>query len=283
MNIIGMVDDEQELQRYVSFEKYMDFISTKKIFLSKISAFDDHLEGAYTPVMAFLSGGGGKALENLVHSMPMSENSEVTVSHQKEISERSQQKLNTHEMSSVFKGYPFKVYSGQLEDIKKGEREWINAVCWHGSNAESMAMWKIYGENDNAVCIISDVASLRQSVKTPKETILTLAKIEYIDHLKEEFKILTPLASYIHKSYPYAFEKEYRLLAYNPNERILDKRPNSMGVLLDVDICRLVKEIRVSHKSPDWFFEMVKRFTKVYISKSIPVTRSEMGKNAIFS
>lgn len=279
MKIVGDIESKQELHRYINFEKYMDLISTKKIFLSKISSFEDHLEGSFTPVLSFMSKGGGKALASLVASIPSTDHSAQVIDNREEI----EKELNEHDMSSIFKGFPYKDYGEQFEYIQKQHREWINAVCWHANDFESMAMWKIYGENDNAVCIITDVSKLQMSITAPQGVSLNLVKIKYINHREDEITEFNPLTPFMHKSKPYSFEKEYRLLAYRPNSKILEQRPiNDTGILLDVNIGTLIKEIRVSQKSPEWFYKMVERFSKKYISENISVSRSTMVHKAIY-
>lgn len=283
MELIQPIELNQDLHRYMNFEKFMDLISTKKIFLSKISAFDDHLEGSFTPVNAFMLNGSAKMLSLVVTSMPRVDNSPESRKEREVAITAAEQECDEHEMSGLFKGFPYKDYGDQFEHIQKQHREWINANCWHASNSESMAMWKIYGESDSSVCIISDVSLLKESITAPEEISLTLAKIQYIDHSKDNFKSFHPLAPYIHKSTPYTFEQEYRLIAYNPDSKLLDERPkDDAGVLLNVNINRLIKEVRVSHKAPAWFFNMVKRFSKDYISPDINVVRSEMDNKAIY-
>ena len=54
-------------------------------------------------------------------------------------------------------------------DLTAGEmvlrlREFVAASCWHGNEQESAAMWRLYAQSNEAVCIQSTFRKLREAI-----------------------------------------------------------------------------------------------------------------------
>ncbi|WP_435927216.1 hypothetical protein [Dryocola sp. BD613] len=277
MEKLGDINGTTRLQKYMDFSKFVDLINTKNIFLSKASCFEDKTEGSLSLAFEILHNGFAEILDNaLCNVFP-------TIDAPTE-EERKNKKKIQDEFDSNYDNRSYPTPFGQLyekeinfDDYVSKHREWIDVTCWHAeqNKKENMAMWKIYGGAHNSVCILTDVNRLERNIVTPENNKLTIAKVEYISHLADEFKYEHVLAPFTHKSGFYEYEKEVRIIGYSPNRNLAENRVDSGTTIKIIDINDLIEEIRVSPFAPDWFFELVKSICHKY-SLSIPVNRSQI-------
>ncbi|MGR5250920.1 DUF2971 domain-containing protein [Vibrio astriarenae] len=281
MEIVGKIDASTELQRYIDFAKFVDMLDTRKLFLSRVSCFEDQLEGGLTPTYIMVSSGMANLLSQAVCSLPSA--TKLTEEERAE-SEAHKNKLNNdyenRTYNTVFGRFPHsEVEHGT---VFKQHRHWVDVSCWHANKTESMAMWKIYGGSTSSVCIITNVERLSRSVVKKPEYELVLSPVHYISHGEGSFQEYHGLAPLMHKSEFYSFENEVRLLTYNPNADLLSERPdNDLGTVVDINLGTLIQEIRVAHDAPEWFFKLVKSITKKY-NIDANVIRSKMSQAPIF-
>jgi len=277
MEIIEPLDLDIELQKYMDFSKFVHLLDSNKLFLSKTSNFEDKLEGGLTPTFSFLNNGAALALNHLVNNifpsaLPLTTEQKLE---KKERSEQYEHQRKNHAFKTVFGD--FKSKDHDFNHIYQRHSEWVDVSCWHANNSESMAMWKIYGGHINSVCIVSSVEKLSSAIIKPSNKRIAISKIHYIDHESEHFKSEHPLAPLLHKSKFYTFENEVRLIAYNPNAKILENREkDDAGTLIKVDIDTLIKEIRVAPDAPEWFFKLVRSLTKEKYGLKVEVVKSKI-------
>lgn len=282
VEIVGNIEESTELQRYMDFAKFVDMLDTRKLFLSRVSCFEDQLEGGLTPTYIMVSNGMANILEQAICSMP---SATKPTDEERTQSEAYKNKLkkdyNNRTYNTVFGRFPHSEV--EYETVFKQHRHWVDVSCWHANKTESMAMWKIYGGSTNSVCIITNVERLSKSVIKKPEYKLVLSHVHYISHDEDNFKEYHGLAPLMHKSEFYSFENEVRLLIYNPNADLLSKRPDDdRGTVVDINLAQLIQEIRVAHDAPEWFFNLIKSITKKY-SVDAKVIRSKMSKAPRFS
>ncbi|GAA0200318.1 hypothetical protein GCM10009123_04590 [Kangiella japonica] len=92
-----------------------------------------------------------------------------------------------------------------------------------------------------------------------------------------------PLAPLLHKSKFYSFENEVRLVAYDPEANLMEERDiHDNGTLIDVDLSRLISEVRVAKDAPNWFFELVSTLVKDKYELDVDVKKSKMNQEPIF-
>lgn len=274
MEIVGDFSEVTELQKYMNFSKFMDLIETNKIFLAKASIFEDKSEGDPSLEYKFLNDGSAMMLDFAInHLFPgvRKLSSEERVSHDKitdEMLENIEKRIN----KTIFGDFP----NDELcyDDINKQYKEWIDVSCWHANRYESMAMWKIYSESESSVCIVTSPERMQESIFMPDNYKMIIAKVEYISHDTDSFKIHHQLAPFMHKSNFYTYEQEVRLIGYNLSCEFKESRTD-FGTKLDVDIKNLIQEIRVSPYAPNWFMELVISVCKKY-GLDLPVNRSKI-------
>lgn len=275
IELINDLDENLEVQRYMNFSKFMHLLETSSIYLSKVSNFEDQLEGGLTAWHSAQHNGELAALDMAINGSWPSQNPDQS-------NEIKQENLNhdftVDKIKTIFGKFP----PDEAENVYRKYREWVDVSCWHANLHESMAKWKIYGESDNAVCLISSAGDIKSSIIDNAGKKILMSRVDYIDHEQEFFTNDHPISTLTHKSYFYKYEDEVRLLAYDPNSDISNDRPDDQGgTLLKFDLDKLIGEIRVSHLAPDWFFNLVKSVVNDTYKIDVRVSRSHMSQEPI--
>ena len=163
----------------------------------------------------------------------------------------------------------------------------IVCSCWHLSENESDAMWKLYG-NRFGVMIVSNIKSLKEAIKgqysscfcAPNPQEYLIAPIKYINERSKlrlpDFYVQRP---WLLKRASFAHEHEIRVsheLAWMAFD------PNAAGMLIDIDPRKLIKEIVLSPFSPVWANKPVSEAIEVVLGAkefTVPVRVSEHMKS----
>ncbi len=138
--------------------------------------------------------------------------------------------------------------------------------CWHMSEHESAAMWKLYGPTGDTIAIRTRAIDLLQSISLKHS--LFMGQCYYIDF--DSGKGFPPLPSFIEplffKRKSFEHEKEVRIVAYVPEWRTsgMLSPPNEFGWNVRVDIGRLIREVIVAPFAPRWFLELLKDVATLY-------------------
>jgi len=279
MEIAEHLNLESRIQRYMDLSKFLHLLETSQIFLSKISSFDDKLEGGLTRLDAFMLSGAADLLDFMVNrSFPSLRHMDEKErdEYQKE-NNRIQKEIDAKKLSTVFGEFD----RNECSDVYKFQRDWLDVCCWHKNEQESMAMWKIYGAGTNSLCIETTVQSLIDSVSVDDGCEIYLSDVEYIDHEVDNFQRQHQLSPYLHKSKFYTFEQEVRLIKYQPKSDIRSCRVDP-GSHLNVDLNKLIKVVRVSPEAPEWFFNLIRDIVKYRYNLNADVIYSRMKKEPIF-
>src|SRR5262249_17685971 len=98
--------------------------------------------------------------------------------------------------------------------------------CWHHSEYESEAMWKLYARNDEGLAIKSSLARLSQSLDVAKPEIY-VAAVEYLDYtdssnVMADSPFLYKRRSLEHEREIRAFTKGFTRLAHARDADILE-------------------------------------------------------------
>jgi hypothetical protein len=151
-------------------------------------------------------------------------------------------------------------------EVRKTFRPATFVNCWHLSDHESAAMWKVYLTSNEGVAIVSTFERLAQSIKDPRE--IEIGKVQYRDYSKDAFPAGGNLLHiFLSKQKSFEYEKGIRALYWdselmgeinvNPTKRI-------PGHTIAVDLSTLVEEICVAPTSPSWFHKLVEGTLKTY-------------------
>lgn len=283
MKISNMLDRSTKIQRYMDFSKFLHILESKQIFMCRIDKFEDKLEGGLTTINDFFYSGAAEALSNLVNnSLPLSLG---RACNSPESIEEAQQRQQEYEDKSRNKS--FTTVFGDIElseevtykDVIKAQKQWFDVSCWHSNidDTESIAMWKIYGNDTNSVCITTTIGQLLDSIEEDENVNLLIQKVEYIDHRADHYslEVDSKLAPFVHKHKAYKFENEVRLIAYNHSNDPLNNRADA-GSLIRLKSNDFINSVKVSPEAHEWFFNLVKDIFNDRYEQTGVVARSDL-------
>jgi hypothetical protein len=126
--------------------------------------------------------------------------------------------------------------------------------CWHANDVESAAMWKLYAQ-DSGLAIQSSVGGLIQGFLSVAG--INMALVQYVDFESDELPKL-PYPVYL-KRKSFSHEHELRVVIQD-----VDITAQPDGVLVPVDLSRLIERVYVSPSAPAWIAHVVRRELELY-------------------
>lgn len=148
--------------------------------------------------------------------------------------------------------------------------------CWHISEHESAALWKLYGLGDQSIAIRTTADKLCSVFDDAP-----IAEVKYIDYRTDgwpPFSILTPL---LHKQNSYAHEREARVLVHHIEPGVADVTKNPPGIEVPVSSDELIEEIRVCPTASDLFLSVVRDLTTQF-EVAAPIRRSDLSRDPLW-
>lgn len=252
--LLGMLSPEHEksmnqdkdkskwLWRYMDLSKFVHLLNRKAIFFTNANRFEDKREG-------------------LLHTP-----------------------RNVRAMNILAK-----MAEIQDENSYKDPNEWQRTLrdqmavsCWTQASSESVALWKMYTNGIDGVCIRTNLDTLLEQFNSEKIPVLLHKKVTYSGLGK-----IDELDAFFRKTPEWAFESEYRFLvnmagglnmnAFKPNENEPSFFGFRSGVYVPVEPLQVIKEIRVHYQAPNWIYEDIKALTKNFLGTDQIVNRSELN------
>jgi hypothetical protein len=244
-------EPNSKLWRYMDFTKYVSLLASSGLYFTRADSFEDQYEGAKG-----LKKNKGKwdshfleFFRNAIKNPPpgyKQELSDVEVENQA---------------------------SKLLADLEHGgiaqkQRTFVN--CWHESEHESEAMWRLYSSFlANAVAVRTTYGSLYHSLgRNPS---VSIGRVQYID-LKKNYAGVND--AFWRKRKSFEHEREVRAV-------VQDFDCQEQGKLLTCDLAQLIEAVFVSPKAPAWFAELVTDVNKKYGVK-VSVSTSELIEEPFF-
>ncbi len=134
--------------------------------------------------------------------------------------------------------------------------------CWHINNSESDAMWRLYVKDNEGVAISTTVENLTRSLESCQVNVGS-SRVRYLDfevdtwYHSDDYPVnhATLLTPVLHKRKEFAYESEFRIY-HHVNEAINNddfwtSQPNHKGMLIPVDVERLINEVILHPTSGD--------------------------------
>lgn len=252
-----------KIWRYMDLPKFIDLLRTSSLYFASLPTMEDEWEGAVAPL-----GDSTASVDFLLSAF-----GGTTESARSFID--SQERHNDASRAGVF----------------------IN--CWHRSEVESAAMWKLYEPTGRGIAIHSTVGHLCSSIQDAKES--QLVEVQYVDfNRRGSLDVYNLDRRYSYKRESFRHEQELRLqhfdlmplrpktafeLAENPPlseqsptvdyENVIDLSTLPAGKHFSVDLTQLVQGLVVAPDAPGWFIEVVRDIAARY-GHSFPVSSSAM-------
>lgn len=139
--------------------------------------------------------------------------------------------------------------------------------CWHQSNHESEAMWRLYSRENDGIAIMTEFNYLKDSFICEKD--IYIGKVVYVDYTRQVIPERNDNSRYLHKRKSFEHENEVRAISsiYQKDGEVYNNlyNDNIIGVYYQVDLSILIQKVIVSPFAPDWFLDLVRSVTSRYI------------------
>ncbi len=219
------VDNAQIIWRYFDFPKLVHLLESSSLFFSRLDLLGDPFEGSVAAAdLAALNESWAA----------MSEHS----------------------------GSPMGLYAEHHRLLGSDPRHCLFVSCWHMSDFESVAMWKLYAADMKGIALKSTVGNIRAQL--PSEG--RIRRVKYIDYEVDETLHLSP--AYCKRK---AFEYEREVRAVIP----LSATRAPAGLPLKVDLSSFIAEVRVSPNMRSWMIDLIQQLLVRY-GVSTPCLRSSL-------
>lgn len=260
-------DPNVRIWRYVDLLKLLAFLQTRRLHFSRADKFDDRFEGSLTS---------------------------LNVADRKRL------------LKHAFKHDQTKAQhiAGTWRDITRNAVRGAYVNCWHASETESQAMWKLYGTSTGSVAIQSTYRKLRDVLPSHLcigergnqneawRSEVYLGMVQYRDYRSVEESIPEGnlLYPFMSKRKELQHEQEVRAIALfgqalaagsSDGSRMLNRVSMPEGLRAEVDIDRLVETVCVQPGTPPW----VKRAIEDLIRKcgwNVEVVPSEIDATPLY-
>lgn len=192
----------------------------------------------------------------------------------------------------AFKTYASEDYLDKALSIHRTlrRRSWVS--CWHASEDESEALWRLYSKDSQGISIQTTVGRLTEIVPVTSPNRVTedndmdiryvelsaVSRVHYLNYSTHGPHLNNTIGPLICKRAAFAHEKEVRAIVQSLPLRkgVATHAPDGATVLLkELDLGRFVQKIFVDPLAPDWFLNVVEKLVAQY-KVDVPVVRSTL-------
>ena len=253
------------LYRYMTFDRFLETLN-KGLFIPKASLFDDRWE----------------AMVYLMHEYLKDRNDEISA-----LESGEDAKVPTLDAWYIPDNH---------KHVCEGKKE-VYVSCWNRADHECVAMWKLYGKDENAVMLETDAKELTKAFDNfnnseKKEWLAHLVRLRYVfpgdwkydkvfegeeplwmndfeGGFSESFRFHHTYTGLQYKHISYSFENEYRLIAAHKDR---GERPNN-GIVLPLEKS-FIKRVILQPDSSDTSEGKVRDCLKKNNFNDVPVEKS---------
>ena len=181
-------------------------------------------------------------------------------------------------------GEHYEVMQAHRAQTRDVLRSLVHMSCWHMSEVESAAMWDLYQREGRGVAVVTDWASLTESITSERE--IYGARVRYIDYDTTLIPEGNVFDAFLCKRESYAHEKEVRLIAMTGVEGPEDEDgprpllPEGPVVPIGLDLHAMIKEVRVAPDAPGWIHAVVEEVTRRY-GFGFRVSQSDLARDPV--
>lgn len=251
-----------KLWRYMDLTKFLSLIEYSSLFFTRLDHFQDPFEGTIGNKNNenFWTANELKCKKKWIDVQSQSDNISLCDSELQLLAEQE-----------------FKKYR---ENIKKWRSK--NYVsCWHQSDFESEAMWKLYTRDcKQGIAIQTTFERLYQALPIIPQ--VNFGMVNYINfneynngHSDKRFH---PFDAPWYKRESFSHEKEFRIIIEdigNNGEREWNKN-------IKVDLNILIENVYVSPEAEDWFAQLIKNIIKNRYQFKLNIIHSELNAQPFY-
>jgi hypothetical protein len=157
-------------------------------------------------------------------------------------------------------------------------REHTYISCWHESQHESDAMWKLYG---NAIAVKAKFSSIQKLLSWSETEIKHSGRVNYIDYATEHVSVESSYIPYFFKRLSFAHEKEVRFLIQEHRYDWNAYPPSLPGKSAQLNINSNFEEIVLSPTMEPYVSRAIERVVR-QAGVSITVRQSILLNNPVW-
>ena len=163
-------------------------------------------------------------------------------------------------------------------------RKSVYINCWHMSEHESAALWRLYLKSDEGIAIRSTRNRLGASFSNFDPGVWSVP-VQYIDYLIDDPPVPTRMAPFRYKRKSFEHERELRAIVYadiQTVDGIIQAPPSCQGIRIKTDINQLIDSVFLAPTAPDWVYDLTLRLCKEFKIEADVVRSSLAGDDALF-
>ena len=235
--------DDTLVWRYMDFTKFVDLISTNRLFFSRADKLGDPFEGTYTAT-----------------HVP----SESDLDGLKDGEKEQLRSLRYFEIAAA-----------------KDNRKLFYINCWHANPGESAGMWRLYSQSNESVAVQTTFGKLKAAFPLAPYKILA-GPVNYLDYRTATIKELRGQVVFMSKRWSFEHEQEVRLLFWSVDDAVFcntkENHEPPPGYPVECELEELIQKAYVSPTSPDWFLGLVSRMCSQFGVRA-GVVRSDLASS----
>lgn len=269
--VASSIKEDEKIWRYLPLEALIYLLDKKKLYFTLLSAYEssDPREG-YPPMVAITAFAtvfaGGYLDSNQIEQI------KSNLSHLPEEQLKELVKTLEEKLAEAKKKHKKVLVENFNSIIKKSA---VN--CWHKSNVESEAMWRIY--SSNGVAIVSSINSIKASLeKNTQDIYIHSGSVKYLDyddeHLMPRDCVSDGHVIPLIKSKHYEHEKEFRFFIaakMSATHEIVDPETQ-----IDIEPKSLIEKVVISPYAKEPFVSSVIAICKLYQIPLEKVSKSNL-------
>jgi hypothetical protein len=158
--------------------------------------------------------------------------------------------------------------------------------CWHISDVESAAMWKLYVTHNEGIAVQTTFERLTASFEGDENEIFKVyvGKVRYLDYDHGVFRDGNSFVPFFHKRLSFEHEHELRAIIqpiFPGSGPLTAAEPFADGLLIPVNLKQLIESIYVAPTSERWFADLVESMARKY-GIDASVRHSDLIRDALY-
>ncbi len=169
--------------------------------------------------------------------------------------------------------------------IAEGRRWFLTQVhvsCWHLSDHESAAMWRLYSQANEAICVQSTFDRIARNLPSS----MYAGLVSYIDYETGVIPTDNLFYAFTHKRKSFEHERELRFIAWTQLAAELGgdelrKWSTDAGIAWPLRPSDYIEAVYISPLAPPWFTAVVQRIV-ADAGLDIPVRQSALNQKPLY-